>query len=70
MKRSIEERLPVYKELFDVVILNDSSLRFVVDVIKYIVEETVFPCVNEEEAEEYIIVPPCLGWCVCSQTSV
>lgn len=59
----IEERLPSYKEIFDVVILNDSSLRFVVDLVKYIVEEVDYPCVNEDEeiAEEYIVVPPSLG---------
>lgn len=59
----IEERLPSYKEIFDVVILNDSSLRFVVDLVKYIVEEVDYPSVNEDEeiAEEYIVVPPSLG---------
>lgn len=62
----IEERLPSYKEVFDVVILNDSDLRFVVDLVKYIVEEDDYPCVKEEEdddddCEEYIVVPPCVG---------
>lgn len=61
----IEERLPSYKEVFDVVILNDSDLRFVLDLVKYIVEEDDYPCVKEEDdeddCEEYIVVPPCVG---------
>ena len=60
----VQERMDAYKETFDVVICNDSDLKFVCDVVKYIVEEDDFPCLKEEEdeGEEYIVVPPSLGY--------
>ena len=58
----VEERMEVYKATFDLVICNDSDLRFVLDLVKYIVEEDNFPCLKEETSdEEYIVVPPSLG---------
>lgn len=58
----VEERMEVYKATFDLVICNDSDLRFVLDLVKYIVEEDNFPCLKEEASdEEYIVVPPSLG---------
>ena len=56
--------MDAYKSTFDVVICNDSDLKFVYDIAKYIVEEDDFPCLeeeDEEEGEEYIVVPPSLG---------
>ena len=60
--------MDAYKSTFDVVICNDSDLKFVYDIVKYIVEEDDFPCLDEEEeeeGEEYIVVPPSLGSSVC-----
>ena len=51
--------MQVYKDTFDVVICNDSDLKFVYD----LVEEDDFPCLqeDEEDGEEFIVVPPSLG---------
>ena len=58
----IEERLPTYKEIFDIVIINDWNMKLAVDIIKYIVEETNYPCMDEtEEYEDCIVVPACIG---------
>lgn len=71
MMRRVQERLESYKKTFDVVICNDSDLSFVVELVKYIVEEDDYESLKEEEGEEvgedYIIVPPSLGCSVCSQ---
>lgn len=66
LKCRVEERLEAYKSTFDVVLCNDIGLRFVFDLVKYLVEEYNFPSVKEEveeerECEEYIIIPPSLG---------
>lgn len=55
--------MQVYKDTFDVVICNDSDLKFVYDFVHYIVEEDDFPCLqeDEEDGEEFIVVPPSLG---------
>lgn len=68
MNGRVEERLQVYKDTFDVVICNDSDLKFVYDLVHYIVEEDDFPCLqeDEEDGEEFIVVPPSLGCsCLC-----
>ena len=60
----MEERLEAYKSTFDIVLCNDISLRFVFDLVKYLVEEYNFPSVKEEVEEEYeecIVIPPSLG---------
>lgn len=62
-----------YKKTFDVVICNDSDLSFVVELVKYIVEENDYESLKEEEegeeiGEDYIVVPPSLGLCVCYET--
>lgn len=65
----MEERLDAYKSTFDIVLCNDMDLKFVFDLVQYIVEEEDFPCVKEEgegeeeeegevNCEEVIIVPP------------
>ena len=48
----VQERMDAYKSTFDVVICNDSDLKFVYDIVKYIVEEDDFPCLEEEDEEE------------------
>ncbi|CBK23400.2 uncharacterized protein [Blastocystis hominis] len=60
----VEERMETYKQTFDLVICNDSDLGFVLELVKYIVEEDNFPSLKEEEdqaEEDYIVVPPSLG---------
>ena len=52
MTRRVQERLESYKKTFDVVICNDSDLSFVVELVKYIVEEDDFESLKEEEGEE------------------
>lgn len=57
-----------YKQTFDLVICNDSDLGFVLELVKYIVEEDNFPSLKEEDDqkdEDYIMVPPSLGFSVC-----
>ena len=39
VRHRVEERMESYKKTFDVVICNDSDLSFVVELVKYIVEE-------------------------------
>ena len=72
MRHRVEERMESYKKTFDVVICNDSDLSFVVELVKYIVEEDDYSALKEEEGEEigedYIVVPPSLGSCVCCET--
>ena len=56
--------METYKQTFDLVICNDSDLGFVLELVKYIVEEDNFPSLKEEEdqaEEDYIMVPPSLG---------
>lgn len=56
--------METYKQTFDLVICNDSDLGFVLELVKYIVEEDNFPSLKEEEdqaEEDYIVVPPSLG---------
>lgn len=60
--------METYKQTFDLVICNDSDLGFVLELVKYIVEEDNFPSLKEEEdqaEEDYIVVPPSLGYSVC-----
>ncbi|KAK8796445.1 hypothetical protein WA588_000580, partial [Blastocystis sp. NMH] len=47
----VEERMQVYRDTFDVVICNDSDLKFVYDLVHYIVEEDDFPCLQEDEED-------------------
>lgn len=65
--------METYKQTFDLVICNDSDLAFVLELVKYIVEEDNFPSLKEEEdqaEEDYIMVPPSLGLFVCFVTEM
>ena len=52
VRHRVEERMESYKKTFDVVICNDSDLSFVVELVKYIVEEDDYSALKEEEGEE------------------
>lgn len=51
MRHRVEERMESYKKTFNVVICNDSDLSFVVELVKYIVEEDDYSALKEEEGE-------------------